>query len=149
MSVIGGQNTPALNGLVYIIDFNNNYTSGSSVVNPVLFFPTASQFTGSIPDLINSQVHFTGSSVLRSFQNFPGFNANAGNLTLMFSGEVKNNAVLFTQDTQAAVVATTASIGYGVPAGNIGRNFPNTGFDHVTLRLFYKWNSSICIRNVS
>lgn len=134
MSVIGGQNTPSLNGLAYIIDFNNNYTSGSSTVNPVLYFPTSSQFTGSVPNLINGQVQFTGSSVLRSFQNFPGFNPNTGNLTIMFSGEVKNNAVLFTQDGQIAVVATTSSIGYGVPAGNVGRNFPNVGFDHVTLR---------------
>jgi hypothetical protein len=134
MSVIGGQNTPTLNGLAYIIDFNNNYTSGSSTVNPVLYFPTSSQFTGSVPNLVNGQVQFTGSSVLRSFQNFPGFNPSTGNLTIMFSGEVKNNAVLFTQDGQISVVATTSSIGYGVPAGNVGRNFPNTGFDHVTLR---------------
>ena len=134
MSVIGGQNTPSLNGLAYIIDFNNNYTSGSSTVNPILYLPTSSQFTGSVPNLVNGQVQFTGSSVLRSFQNFPGFNPNTGNLTIMFSGEVKNNAVLFTQDAQMAVVGTTSSIGYGVPAGNVGRNFPNTGFDHVTLR---------------
>jgi surface protein len=134
MSVIGGQNTPSLNGLAYIIDFNNNYTSGSSTVTPILYLPTASQFTGSVPNLINGQIQFTGSSVLRSFQNFPGFNPNTGNLTIMFSGEVKNNAVLFTQDGQMAVVGTTSSIGYGVPAGNVGRNFPNTGFDHVTLR---------------
>jgi surface protein len=134
MSIIGGQNTPTLNGLAYIIDFNNNYTSGSSTVNPILYLPTSSQFTGSVPNLINGQVQFTGSSVLRSFQNFPGFNPNTGNLTIMFSGEVKNNAVLFTQDAQMAVVATTSSIGYGVPAGNVGRNFPNVGFDHVTLR---------------
>jgi hypothetical protein len=134
MSVIGGQNTPTLNGLAYIIDFNNNYTSGSSTVNPILYLPTASQFTGSVPNLINGQIQFATGSVLRSFQNFPGFNPNTGNLTIMFSGEVKNNAVLFTQDGQIAVVATTSSIGYGVPAGNVGRNFPNTGFDHVTLR---------------
>jgi surface protein len=52
----------------------------------------------------------------------------------MFSGESKNSNVLFTQDGTVAVVSTTSSIGYGVPAGNLGRNFPNTGFDHVTLR---------------
>jgi surface protein len=134
MSVIGGQNTPSTNGLAYIIDFNNNYTSGSSIVNPILYLPTSSQFTGSVPNLINGQIQFATGSVLRSFQNFPGFNPNTGNLTIMFSGEVKNNAVLFTQDGQMAVVGTTSSIGYGVPAGNVGRNFPNTGFDHVTLR---------------
>ena len=134
MSVIGGQNTPSTNGLAYIIDFNNNYTSGSSTVNPILYFPTASQFTGSVPNLVNGQVQFATGSVLRSFQNFPGFNPNTGNLTIMFSGEIKNNAVLFTQDGQIAVVGTTSSIGYGVPAGNVGRNFPNTGFDHVALR---------------
>jgi hypothetical protein len=32
MSIIGGQNTPTTNGLAYIIDFNNNYISGSSVL---------------------------------------------------------------------------------------------------------------------
>jgi hypothetical protein len=74
----------------------------------------------------------------------------------MFSGEVKNNAVLFTQDGQIAVVATTSSIGYGVPAGNVGRNFPNTGFDHVTLRFssasvdcFINGDTSIGLRNIS
>jgi surface protein len=134
MSVIGGQNTPTTNGLAYIIDFNNNYISGSSTVTPILYLPTASQFTGSVPNLVNGQVQFTGSSVLRSFQTFPGFSATQGNMTLMFSGESKNNNVLFTQDGTVAVVSTTSSIGYGVPAGNLGRNFPNTGFDHVTLR---------------
>jgi surface protein len=134
MSVIGGQNTPTTNGLAYIIDFNNNYISGSSTVTPILYLPTASQFTGSVPNLVNGQVQFTGSSVLRSFQTFPGFSAVQGNMTLMFSGESKNSNVLFTQDGTVAVVSTTSSIGYGVPAGNLGRNFPNTGFDHVTLR---------------
>jgi surface protein len=134
MSVIGGQNTPTTNGLAYIIDFNNNYISGSSTVTPILYLPTASQFTGSVPNLVNGQVQFTGSSVLRSFQTFPGFSATQGNMTLMFSGESKNSNVLFTQDGTVAVVSTTSSIGYGVPAGNLGRNFPNTGFDHVTLR---------------
>lgn len=134
MSVIGGQNTPTTNGLAYIIDFNNNYISGSSTVTPILYVPTASQFTGSVPNLVNGQVQFTGSSVLRSFQTFPGFSAVQGNMTLMFSGESKNSNVLFTQDGTVAVVSTTSSIGYGVPAGNLGRNFPNVGFDHVTLR---------------
>jgi len=134
MSVIGGQNTPTTNGLAYIIDFNNNYISGSSTVTPIFYLPTASQFTGSVPNLVNGQVQFTGSSVLRSFQTFPGFSATQGNMTLMFSGESKNSNVLFTQDGTVAVVSTTSSIGYGVPAGNLGRNFPNTGFDHVTLR---------------
>jgi len=134
MSVIGGPNTPTTNGLAYIIDFNNNYISGSSTVTPILYLPTASQFTGSVPNLVNGQVQFTGSSVLRSFQTFPGFSATQGNMTLMFSGESKNSNVLFTQDGTVAVVSTTSSIGYGVPAGNLGRNFPNTGFDHVTLR---------------
>jgi len=134
MSIIGGQNTPTTNGLAYIIDFNNNYISGSSTVTPILYLPTASQFTGSVPNLVNGQVQFTGSSVLRSFQTFPGFSATQGNMTLMFSGESKNSNVLFTQDGTVAVVSTTSSIGYGVPAGNLGRNFPNVGFDHVTLR---------------
>jgi hypothetical protein len=134
MSVIGGQNTPTTNGLAYIIDFNNNYISGSSTVTPIFYLPTASQFTGSVPNLVNGQVQFTGSSVLRSFQTFPGFSAVQGNMTLMFSGESKNSNVLFTQDGTVAVVSTTSSIGYGVPAGNIGRNFPNTGLKHVTLR---------------
>ena len=39
MSVIGGQNIPAINSLAYVIDFGNqrSYTSGSNTVSSIVY----------------------------------------------------------------------------------------------------------------
>jgi hypothetical protein len=71
---------------------------------------------------------------LSTNQSFPGFSYDQGNLTLIFTGETKTNSPLFTQADQISIVGTTSSIGYGSPTNNLGRTFPASGFDHISLR---------------
>jgi hypothetical protein len=71
---------------------------------------------------------------LSTNQSFPGFSYDQGNLTLIFTGETKAASTLFSQDGTLSIISTTSSIGYGSPTNNLGRTFPATGFDHISLR---------------
>jgi surface protein len=137
MSVIGGQNPIVQNGLVYILDFGNqrSYVSGSSTAQSLVYNPVTASFTGSsLPNLINGLAQFTDNTTLITSQSFSGFSYNQGNLTIIFAGQTKDVSTLFTQDGTVAVVSTTSSIGYGSSQGNLGRNFPAIGLNHVSLR---------------
>ena len=74
------------------------------------------------------------SGALNTQQSFPGFSYNQGNLTLIFTGETKASSSLFSQDSTVSIISNTSSIGYGSSTSNLGRTFPATGFDHISLR---------------
>jgi surface protein len=87
-----------------------------------------------VPTNTRGTLEFNTPAALSLNQSFPGFSYDQGNLTLIFTGETKTNSPLFTQADQISIVGTTSSIGYGSPTNNLGRTFPASGFDHVSLR---------------
>jgi surface protein len=90
--------------------------------------------SGPTPNFSLNQTQFNNLNALSLKQSFPGFSYNQGNLTLIFTGETKAASTLFTQNDQISVIGTTSSIGYGSPTNNLGRTFPASGFDHISLR---------------
>jgi hypothetical protein len=84
--------------------------------------------------LIQGKIDLSRTTAVDTNQSFPGFSYDQGNLTLIFTGETKTNSPLFTQADQISIVGTTSSIGYGSPTNNLGRTFPASGFDHISLR---------------
>jgi hypothetical protein len=87
-----------------------------------------------VPTNTRGTLEFNTPAALSLNQSFPGFSYDQGNLTLIFTGETKTNSPLFTQADQISIVGTTSSIGYGSPTNNLGRTFPASGFDHISLR---------------
>jgi surface protein len=112
------QSTNRLNIESNINSYYNIYTSS--------FSPT--------PGFDTNKIDLSRTTAVDTNQSFPGFSYDQGNLTLIFTGETKTNSPLFTQADQISIVGTTSSIGYGSPTNNLGRTFPASGFDHISLR---------------
>jgi hypothetical protein len=118
--------------LLYQSDQSSNRTYIEENINSYY-----SIFTSSFdptPDFDSDKVEFEPGTSLYTNQLFPGFSYDQGNLTLIFTGETKSTSTLFSQDGTVSIISNTSSIGYGSPTNNLGRTFPASGFDHVSLR---------------
>jgi hypothetical protein len=102
-------------------NINNYYNIFTSSLDP-------------IPGFDQGKLEFSTPDGLNTNQSFPGFSYDQGNLTLIFTGETKAASTLFSQDGTLSIISNTSSIGYGSPTNNLGRTFPATGFDHISLR---------------
>jgi surface protein len=111
----------SINRLQIQNEINNYYNIYTPITNPP-------------PKFNRGKLETAPSFAIDTNQSFPGFSYDQGNLTLIFTGETKTNSPLFTQADQISIVGTTSSIGYGSPTNNLGRTFPASGFDHISLR---------------
>jgi surface protein len=111
----------SINRLQIQNEINNYYNIYTPTINPP-------------PKFNRGKLETAPSFAIDTNQSFPGFSYDQGNLTLIFTGETKTNSPLFTQADQISIVGTTSSIGYGSPTNNLGRTFPASGFDHISLR---------------
>jgi hypothetical protein len=118
--------------LLYNIDQISNRQVIESNINSYYNIYTSS-FTPT-PGFDQGKLEFSTPDGLNTNQSFPGFSYDQGNLTLIFTGETKAASTLFSQDGTLSIISNTSSIGYGSPTNNLGRTFPATGFDHISLR---------------
>jgi surface protein len=118
--------------LLYQSDQSSNRTYIEENINSYYNIFTSS--FDPTPDFDSDKVEFEPGTSLDTNQSFPGFSYDQGNLTLIFTGETKAASTLFSQDGTVSIISNTSSIGYGSPTNNLGRTFPASGFDHVSLR---------------
>jgi hypothetical protein len=138
IGIAGNDNaSSALNGVIQeLIFYSSNQSQNKNTVKTNInsyynIFTSSFQPT---PGFDRGKLESNTPYSLDTNQSFPGFSYDQGNLTLIFTGETKTNTPLFTQADQISIVGTTSSIGYGLPTNNLGRTFPASGFDHISLR---------------
>ena len=126
MSVIGGQNIPVTNGLVYALDFKNNrcYISGSNSAKSLTFTTATATVTGSniyqIPNTVNGLLQFnvgssnTTGSWIQIPTTFDSINS-LGQFTILVTAEGKNNNNFLSDTSDTAY--TRWGAGLGIPSG--------------------------------
>jgi hypothetical protein len=117
----------------YASDQASNRTFIENNINSYYNIYTGSN-EGPVPTFTPGKLETDGPTTLSTNQSFPGFSYDQGNLTLIFTGETKAASTLFSQDGTVSIISNTSSIGYGSPTNNLGRTFPASGFDHISLR---------------
>jgi len=132
-----GDGASPLNGkiqevILYLSNQSSNRTYIESNINSYYNIFTSS--LDLIPGFDQGKLEFNAPDGLNINQSFPGFSYDQGNLTLIFTGETKAASTLFSQDGTVSIISNTSSIGYGSPTNNLGRTFPASGFDHISLR---------------
>jgi hypothetical protein len=119
--------------LIYTSSNAENRTFIENNINSYYSIYTGSN-EGPVPTFTPGKLEINGPMTLSTNQSFPGFSYDQGNLTLIFTGETKATSTLFSQDGTVSIISNTSSIGYGSPTNNLGRTFPASGFDHISLR---------------
>ena len=134
MSVIGGQNIPVTNGLVYALDFKNNkcYVSGSSTLKSIYYDPVTSTVSGSssfdytnqnlnIPDALNPASALYGDNDFFIRRNTTFTFQATSSFTIVSNLNVRSAGVLLFQNTDASKFAahintSSLEIGFYDPA---------------------------------
>ena len=118
MSVIGGQNIPVTNGLVYALDFGNikSYSSGSSSARSLLFNTNNFAISGS-PAVLPNAIEL-GTSKYLSQPNLFTFNPNQ-DFTIQVTGRPTTSGVLISTNVTSSkfilTYGTSSIIGFQTP----------------------------------